>query len=162
MYRTGHLHLVCGLICAGKSTLCNALAAQPNTVLLSEDHWLKTLYGPEMQTVSDYVTYSKRLQNLLTSHVANLLQSGTTVVLDFPANTLKQRSWLMAVIEQANCQHTLHVLDVPIEDCKTRLFKRNAQRAHQFTVSEEQFDRFSAHFVAPSASEGFNIETHQP
>ena len=162
MYETGHLHLVCGLICAGKSTLCNALAVQPNTVLLGEDHWLKTLYGPEMQTVSDYVTYSKRLQNLLASHVANLLQTGATVVLDFPANTLKQRSWLMAVIEQANCQHTLHVLDVPIEDCKARLFKRNAQRTHQFTVSEEQFDRFSVHFVSPTATEGFNIETHLP
>ncbi len=158
---TGHLHLVCGLICAGKSTLCATLADQPNTIVLSEDVWLKTLYGPDMQALSDYVTYSKRLHGLLIPHVTTLLQSGLNIVLDFPANTLKQRAWLKALIDTAGCDHTLHHLDVPLEICRTRLRTRNAAGTHQFKVSEEQFDMVSAHFVPPHAEEGFAVKIHK-
>ena len=157
---TGHLHLVCGLICAGKSTLCATLSDQPNTIALSEDVWLKTLFGPDLQTMSDYVTYSKRLHALMIPHVTTLLHSGLSVVLDFPANTLKQRAWLKALIDNAGCDHTMHHLDVPLEECKKRLRTRNASGLHQFIVSEEQFDQFSAHFVAPDPSEGFTLQRH--
>lgn len=157
---TGHLHLVCGLICAGKSTLCASLTEQPNTIVLSEDTWLKTLFGPDMQTLSDYVTYSKRLQGLMIPHVTTLLQSGLTIVLDFPANTLKQRAWLKTLIDNAGCDHTLHHLDVPAEVCRQRLRTRNAAGTHAFKTSEEQFDMVSAHFAAPTADEGFNIQRH--
>ena len=34
------LHLVCGKIAAGKSTLANRLANAPATVLISEDYWM--------------------------------------------------------------------------------------------------------------------------
>ncbi len=159
---TGHLHLVCGLICAGKSTLCATLSEQPNTIVLSEDVWLKTLFGPDMQTLSDYVTYSKRLHGLLIPHISTMLGAGLNVVLDFPANTLKQRAWLKALIDTANCDHTLHHLDTPKEVCRSRLRDRNASGSHQFVVSEEQFDHVSAHFVPPSADEGFSITLHTP
>ena len=38
------LHLVCGKIAAGKSTLTAELAAQPRTVLISEDFWTARLF----------------------------------------------------------------------------------------------------------------------
>ena len=154
------LHLVCGLICAGKSTLCADLEGHPNTIVLSEDIWLKTLYGPDMQALSDYVTYSKRLHGLLIPHVSTLINAGLNVVLDFPANTLKQRAWLKTLIDTANCDHTLHHLDTSVEICRTRLRARNAAGTHQFKVSEEQFDHVSAHFVPPSADEGFTIKAN--
>jgi predicted kinase len=34
------LHLLCGLIASGKSTLAQQLASRPLTVLISEDAWL--------------------------------------------------------------------------------------------------------------------------
>lgn len=137
---TGHLHLVCGLICAGKSTLCATLQEQPSTITLSKDVWLKTLFGSDMQALSDYVTYSKRLHGLLIPHVTTLLNSSLNVVLDFPANTLKQRQWLKTLIDKSGALHSLHHLDVPLELCRTRLRARNAAGTHQFRVSEEQFD----------------------
>lgn len=157
-----HLHLVCGLICAGKSTLCATLGAKPNTLVLNEDVWLKTLFGPDMQTLPDYVTYSKRLQGLMIPHVTTLLHSGLNIVLDFPANTLKQRMWLKTLIDSAECPHTLHHLDVPTEVCRQRLHARNAAGTHPFKVSEEQFDQMSAYFVAPSTREGFNVVRDTP
>ena len=42
--KTPTLHMICGKIAAGKSTLARRLADQPNTILISEDVWLSTLY----------------------------------------------------------------------------------------------------------------------
>lgn len=49
------LHLLCGKIASGKSTLSATLATQPGSVIIAEDRWLAQLYADEMQTVADYV-----------------------------------------------------------------------------------------------------------
>jgi len=43
------LHMVCGKIASGKSTLSAELACAPNTILVSEDAWLDALYGEQIQ-----------------------------------------------------------------------------------------------------------------
>ena len=63
------LHLVCGKIGAGKSTLCAKLAEQPTTVLVSEDSWLATLYPGEITALTDYVRCSSRLKTAMAEHV---------------------------------------------------------------------------------------------
>jgi predicted kinase len=49
------LHLLCGKIASGKSTLAKELAAQPNTVIIDEDDWLAHLFPGEINTIDDYV-----------------------------------------------------------------------------------------------------------
>ncbi|MCR9212843.1 MAG: ATP-binding protein [Proteobacteria bacterium] len=154
------LYLVCGKIAAGKSTLCKKLASKKQTVLLSEDVWLSHLFGPEMTTVKDYVTYSRRLAQVLGPHVVALLQAGVSVVLDFPANTLDQRRWMQTIYEKAGTGHELHYLDVPDELCKERLRLRNESGTHEFTPSEEEFDHITRFFVPPTKEEGFNLILH--
>lgn len=55
------LHMLCGKIAAGKSTLAAELARQPNTVLIGEDFWMTELYPGEVLTLEDYTKYSARL-----------------------------------------------------------------------------------------------------
>lgn len=159
---TPTLYLVCGKIAAGKSTLCQQLAAEEGTLLLSEDDWLSGLYGPEMSTVQDYVTYSGRLTRILTPHLVSVLQAGLSVVLDFPANTLKQRRWMQDIYQTADVSHELHFLDMPDDLCKARLRARNASGDHAFTPSEEEFDHITRFFVPPTAEEGFTLIRHTP
>ncbi len=101
--RPATLHMVCGKIGSGKSTLARQLAAQPGTVLVSEDSWLAGLYPGEMQSVADYVRCSARLKGLMGAHVQALLDAGVSVVLDFPANTLEGRGWARSVFESTAC-----------------------------------------------------------
>ncbi|MCW9044550.1 MAG: ATP-binding protein, partial [Pseudopelagicola sp.] len=136
------------------------LAAAPHTVGLSEDTLLATLYEGEMKDVSDYVRNSARLRVGLADHVVSLLRAGTTVVLDFAANTPDQRAWMMEIAKDANCPHLLHYLDVPDEVCRARLKARNATGDHPFAVTDEQFDWITAHFLAPDPSEGFTIKSY--
>ena len=151
------LHLLVGKICAGKSTLAAALGRAPRTVVVSEDAWLSALFGDEMQTVADYVRCAAKLRAAMEPHLIALLRVGLSVVLDFPANTPATRGWMRGLFETAGCAHRLHFLDVTDDICKLRLQQRNAEGTHAFTVSEEEFDRISSHFVAPSDDEGFEI-----
>lgn len=151
------LHLVCGKIAAGKSTLCARLAAAPGTVLISEDHWLARLYPGEQASVADYVRNAARLRSVMGGHIEALLRAGLSVVLDFPANTLANRQWMRSIFEAAGADHRLHYLDVPDAVCKARLKARNLAGAHDFAASEAEFDLITSYFVAPTPAEGFNL-----
>lgn len=151
------LHLVCGKIAAGKSTLTAGLAQQPRTLLVSEDDWLAALYPGEIASLADYVRCTGRLRGVMGRHIENLLRAGNSVVLDFPANTRASRQWMKTIFANANAAHRLYYLDVSDEECKRRLRQRNEAGAHQFSTSDAEFDAITAHFVAPSDDEGFNI-----
>jgi len=154
------LHMVCGKIGAGKSTLCKRLAAEPRTVLISEDDWLAGLYPNEIRAVADYVRCAGRLRDAMADHIKVLLGAGVSVVLDFPSNTVATREWARKVFERARAPHVLHFLDVPAEVCKARLRARNLSGEHAFQTSDAEFDQISARFVAPAAHEGFNVVRH--
>jgi predicted kinase len=160
MTKPATLHLMCGKIAAGKSTLTCRLAEAPRTALLSEDYLLARLYPGEINTVADYIRYSARLRDAIASHVEALLRAGVSVVLDFPANTVNTRSWLRSLFEAAQADHRLHYLDVPDEVCRARLRARNATGEHDYQASDAEFDLLTSYFVPPVPAEGFNIVRH--
>ena len=94
------LHLLCGKIAAGKSTLAADLSNGPGTVLISEDAWLKPLYGDQMQTGAEFLRCSDLLRQAMAPHVVALLGAGNSVVLDFAANTVQQRRWMKGIVTQ--------------------------------------------------------------
>ena len=155
------LYLLCGKIAAGKSTLARTLAAQPATLLISEDHWTSTLFGEDLKTIDDYTRYSARLRAAMAPHIVAILRQGLSVVLDFPANTVRNRAWMRSIIDEAGVPHELHVLDLPDEVCKQRLRQRNASGAHPFEVSDAEYEQFTRYFVPPGPDEGFNLVIHK-
>ena len=151
------LHMVCGKIGSGKSTLTIRLAAEPKTIRISEDDWLARLYPDEIRTVADYVRCAGRLRDAMAGHIETLLLAGVSVVLDFPSNTVSSRQWARGLFEKAGAAHRLHHLDVPDEVCKSRLRTRNAAGEHPFETSDAEFDEITSHFVAPQTDEGFDV-----
>nr|BFD42502.1 ATP-binding protein [Pseudomonas sp. FFPRI_1] len=154
------LHLLCGRIASGKSTLAQQLAQVPGSVLICEDQWLAQLYPDLIHSVADYLLHAQRLGNTLGPLVVAMLQAGTSVVLDFPANTLVQRAGLRAWADQAGVDHQLHVLNADEDTCRARLRERNQQGNHPFTTSEEEFELICRYFVPAQASEGLHIVNH--
>lgn len=155
------LHMLCGKIAAGKSTLAADLARRDGAILVSEDDWLAALFPDEMRTIADYVRCAARLRRAMGPHVAAILNAGGSVVLDFQANTVAARDWMRDILDRSAAAHVLHVLDVPDAVCLARLRARNAGGDHPFEVSEAQFRQVTAHFVPPSAGEGFNVQWHR-
>ncbi len=156
------LHLLCGKIASGKSTLAGRLATDHAAVLLSEDHWLATLYPGQIQTIADYLTCARQMRGVVGPLVIDLLASGVNVVLDFPANTLANREWLLGLAQAAQAAHCLHYLELDDAACRARLRARNARGEHDFAATDAEFDLITRHFCVPSEEEGLVIEVHRP
>jgi predicted kinase len=156
------LYLLCGRIASGKSTLARQLAARPATLLITMDDWMSILFPTENRTIEDFARLSARLRDAMGPHIVEILRCDLSVVLDFPANTLKWRSWMRSLIDDAKVAHELHVLDVPDAVCKERLHRRNESGEHPYTVSDEDYDLFMGYFVFPSEEEGFDVVVHRP
>lgn len=151
------LHLLCGKIAAGKSTLASRLARSEGAVLIAEDDWLSALFDEDITSGSDYLRCAAKLRRIMQSHVASLLSAGVSVVLDFPANTVDSRVWMRDVIRMTGARHRMHVLTPPDSVCLERLRRRNQQGDHAFAATEAQFRQFSRHFVPPLPEEGFEL-----
>lgn len=154
------LHMVCGKIAAGKSTLTSDLGAFPNTVVIREDEWLPGLF-PENRTAVDYARSAERLRQTMGPHIVALLKAGVSVVLDFPANTVANRNWMRSLFETGGAAHQLHYLDVPDEVCLTRLRARNESGEHPYVVTNGQYLEITQHFAPPQPGEGFTLVVHR-
>lgn len=156
------LHLVCGKIAAGKTTLCRQLATAPKTVLIGEDDWMARLFRDEIHDLSRYVEVAGQLRAAMREHIVDILRGGLSVALDFPGNTLIYRLWMRGLFESAGVEHRLHVLDTPDALCKARMRRRNEEGVHPFAATEEDFERMLGWFRPPTPDEGFNVTIHRP
>ncbi len=159
MKSKGTLIFFCGKMGAGKSTKSKQLAIDRNAVLISEDEWLASLYPDQIASFEDYIKFSSQLKPLVKSHVQNILGAGTNVVMDFPANTLSQRKWFMAIVSEINAAHELIYLNTSEEICLKQIAQRCIEQPERATFdTEEVFHHVTSFFEEPSAAEGFNIE----
>lgn len=156
------LHFFCGKMAAGKSTLSRSITEEVGAILLSEDHWLKTLYPDEIRELSDYLKYSSRIKALMEIHVSELLNTGLSVVMDFPGNTRKQRAWFRLLFEASKVKHVLHYVEASNEQCLRQLKERSKSlpEGTPFT-SEAEFHVMNKYFEPPGDGEGFDIVVHR-
>jgi len=155
----GTLIFFCGKMGAGKSTYSRKLADEMAAVFISEDEWLSVLYPEEIKDFHDYIKYSSRLKPLMKKHVRKILNSGVSVVMDFPGNTKTQRSWFREIFEEDKIPHKLIYLKAEDRLCLGRLKQRNEDSPERAGFdTEEVFRQVTAYFQAPDDDEGFSIE----
>ena len=157
---TAQLHLFCGMIAAGKSTLAREIASAPGCVLISQDSWLDGLYPGEIRTLKDFIDRSAKLQQVVGPHVTELLANGLSVALDFAANTVELRRWMRGLADSAGTGHQLHLLEADDALCKARMHARNAEGKHEFAPDDATYDAIKAHFSLPDPAEGLTVIRH--
>ncbi|MFK7965224.1 MAG: AAA family ATPase [Burkholderiaceae bacterium] len=158
----GHLHLLCGKMASGKSTLAQIVSEQESAIRLEEDTLLAGLFPGEISDIPSYVKCSNRMKSALRVHFVQLLKIGVSVVLDFPSNTREQRRWLLDVALEAGADHTLHYLERTDLQCLAQLKRRRVlQPERQGTDTPELFHAITKYFEPPAASEGFSIIIHR-
>ncbi|HHH53179.1 MAG TPA: ATP-binding protein [Bacteroidetes bacterium] len=150
----GTLIFFCGKMGAGKSTKSKEVALQRNAVLLSEDEWLATLYPNQISSFKDYLKFSAQLRPLVRSHVQNILSTGTNVVMDFPANTIRQRLWFKELALEIDSYYELIYLKISEEICLQRIAQRRIEQPERAAFdTEEVFNQVTKFFEEPSDSE---------
>lgn len=154
----GMLTFFCGKMGAGKTTRANELAETGTAVLLSEDKWLQSLYPNKVTSVESYVKYSNLLKPLVKELVQSMLTTGTDVVLDFPANTIEQRSWIRSIYSQISASHKLVYIDAADSVCLRHIAQRRLEQPERAaTDTEEMFRQITRYFVEPTDAEDFNV-----
>lgn len=159
----GRLHFFCGKMAAGKSTLAQQLAAREGAILLAQDELLAALYPGAIADLRAFAECSTRIQAALAPHIGALLSKGLSVVLDFPANTKRQRAWFRQLLDASGAEHALHLIDASDALCKQQLRLRSAQRGlapGTKWTTDADFDEVTAYFDPPSTDEGFNVVRH--
>jgi predicted kinase len=158
MEQTGTLYFFCGKMGAGKSTKAKQLAMDKHAVLLSEDEWLSSLYPDQIATFDDYLKFSAQLKPLVKKHVQDIVSVGTDVVMDFPANTQRQRKWFLDMATEVNANHQLIFLNLNNEQCLRQIAQRRTEQPEREAFDTEAvFIHVTKFFEAPDASEGLNI-----
>jgi predicted kinase len=158
MIKVGTLIFFCGKMGAGKSTKSKEFALEHNAVLLSEDEWLSILYPQQISSFDDYIKYSALLRPLIKSHVQKILLTGTNVVLDFPANTTKQRAWFKNIVKEIDAKHQLIYLEVSDKQCIKQISKRRLEQPERSAFdTEEMFYHVTKYFEIPLDNEELEI-----
>ncbi len=153
----GILTFFCGKMGAGKTTKAREIAQEGNAVLLSEDEWLEAIYPNKIASLEDYIKYSGRLKPQMKKLVQSILNTGTDVVMDFPANTIRQREWFRSIFSAIQAPHNLIYIDFPNDVCIEQIAKRRVEQPERAaTDTAEMFEQVTKYFVAPSPEEGFN------
>lgn len=143
---------------AGKSTRSKTLSAERNAVLLSEDDWLSSHYPGQINSFDDFIKYSARIKPFVKAHVQQILSTGTNVVMDFPANTVRQRAWFKQLCDEAACEHELVFLDLSDAQCLSQIAKRRTEQPERAKFDNEaMFEHVTKFFESPSQNERLNI-----
>lgn len=156
--KKGTLIFFCGKMGSGKSTKSKEVALESNAVLLSEDEWLESIFPKKISSLEDYIKYSNLLKPQIKKLVQSVLNTGTNVAMDFPANTNSQREWFKDIFSEIKASHSLIYIEATNEVCLKQIAKRRIEeprRAETDTV--EMFEQVTKYFVEPVSEEGFEI-----
>jgi len=158
MKQQGKLTFFCGKMGAGKSTKSKVLAVESNALLISEDEWLSAHFPNQIKTFDDYLKLSILIKPFIKSHVQSILSTGTSVVMDFPANTVVQREWFKRLCSEIGCDHELIFIDLTDEQCLSQIANRRVEQPERAQFdTKEVFTHITKFFESPTDGEELKI-----
>jgi predicted kinase len=155
------LHVLCGKLASGKTTLARQIAVESDGVLVCEDIWLSRLFPGEIVSFADYLSRSARFRRAIAPHVQDLLRRGIPVVFDFGGNVPQERAWVKSLCDAGNVRLVLHYVKASDELCKRQLRRRNDEQPDgSQRTTDDEFDAITKYFVPPEPAEGFDVHVY--
>ncbi len=147
--------LICGKICAGKTTYARALQAQRAAVLLSVDEIMLTALGPYAGERHDEIAAAVR--RYLFAKSLEVLRAGADVLLDWGFWTKAGRAEASAFYKGHGVPFQWHYLSVSDEAWQARVLARNravaAGETAAYPVDDGLAAKLQAAFEAPAKEE---------
>jgi len=152
------VHMICGSTGAGKTTFARTLAADKHSVLFSIDEWMKNLFWMDATESADIDWALPRVQRCeaqIWATTLQLLTMGQDVILDLGFSKGDQRRKFYKLAKEKGHTHTLYFLDVPADERRARVHKRNAGQTgtYEFQVTDDTFNWMESWFQAPADEE---------
>ena len=159
------IHLICGPIGAGKTTVAHIVSEKCGAIRFSEDEWLNRLFVPDApeglldQPIEDIASWAvekyQRCRGQIWKICDQLLAQDLSVVLDGAAANKEQRDLIRKKAQQHGVDFQLHYVTAEVETRRKRIVERNAEKGKTFSleVTPEMFDKMEVFFEAPSVEE---------
>ncbi len=147
--------LMCGKICAGKSTYAERLRTELGAAVLSVDEITLALFG--QHTGEKHDEYVEKLENYLYRKSIDLLETGINVILDWGFWTRAERDRGREFYGSRGIECELHYIDVSDKAWRERLARRNAAveagEVSAYYVDEGLAAKFEGIFEPPDGDE---------
>jgi len=154
------VHLMCGFVAGGKTTLARQLAAELPALRFSRDEWMIRLYGLSY----DDPRYVERLDpctELIWDVAVEALRLGVNVILDWNHWSRQRRADAFDRARTAGFDAVVHFLDVPIDTAIQRARHRlSTPPADAHRIDEAAVRHFATIFEPPTDDEGLQIIRH--
>jgi len=148
------LHIICGFVGSGKTTLSKKLEKQYQAIRFSTDEWMIELFNFNGNFGKKYRDSKKRCKEFIWKLSEKILLSGQDVVLDFGFWSKKERLLFFKRAKKIGAEPILYFLDIPIDELKKRVTARNEKLDKQtFKISTRWFDKWLPLFEKPKSSE---------
>lgn len=149
------IHMLCGFICAGKTTLAQKLEREYAAVTFCPDEWIARLFGQEHSSQCVFI-YAPKVSALISRTYEQLLKLKIDIILDDGFWSKAEREHMRKRASELGAKSKLYFLDCPKEILLQRLQKRNAEcNPESVVVSEAKFKIAWERFQSPSADEKY-------
>ena len=145
--RLGIIHLICGMICSGKSTYAKRLARERNAVILSSDDLTAVL-------PCDHDASYPIVHEFMRRKAAEIARCGADVILDWGFWNRSDREEITQYFRQQGLACRWYYMDTSQEALQRHIEKRNAApTATEFPVDEGLLSKCLSLFEPPAREE---------
>jgi len=152
------VHIICGPLGAGKTTVARRLAETQGVLRFSLDEWVMQLFGrnaPHPMVFEWWVERCSLCSTRIWSVCRDVLVQGMDVVLDFGFPRLAHREEYRALATEAGAKVHLHIVgaDVALRRQRVRARNRDQRETFALLVTDEMFEGSESWWEPPSGTE---------
>lgn len=152
------VHLICGLVGAGKTTFATKLSRDKSAVKFSIDEWMTTLFSPDLIGDIEYdwaMERIGRIESLIWTEVQQLMALNIDVVLDFGLLQKGHREKFYGLAQKDGFDICLHHVVTDKETRWGRVEGRNDTKGDTYSmhVDRGMFDFCEGLFEHPEGDE---------
>ncbi len=154
------IHMVCGYMGFGKTTLAKRLAKRLPAVRLTHDEFMRDLFGRNLPD-AEFRKYMRPVADLMWKLCGEICRAGGNAVMDMGFWSKEDRCLAYAKASELADRVFFDVVECDMATAKRRVLARTENDAEALAVDEACFDKFVSRFEIPESGEGLPMVFHK-